>query len=150
MHRLLIAVASAALLGLAGAPAADGGSQGAQGDGADTVVFKDILRPDGAPRDEAQKLADGRACGASADNTYTDAAAFETCMRTCGWAPDHVVKPAKPTWIDPDTGLECHRAGIADICEPPRGTVTYTNKHGYPCRRTGLVAVCTNLPMRSP
>jgi hypothetical protein len=27
-------------------------------------------------------------------------------------------------------------------CDPPRGTTTYVNKHGYPCGRTGLVSVC--------
>lgn len=98
-------------------------------------------------RSQDQKIADGRACGLSADDTFTDAPAFEACMRLRGWAPD-VPKPDKPTWIDPDTGIECHSAGIAAVCVPPHGTVTYTNKHGYPCRRTGLVAVCSNLPIR--
>jgi uncharacterized Fe-S cluster protein YjdI len=118
---------------------------GAQAASADTQIFKDVLRPDGVARSQEQKFADGQACGATADNTFTDVAAFQTCMRGRGWVVDHIVPDPKPTWIDPDTGLECHRSGIADICVTPHGTVTYTNKHGIPCKRPGTVAICTNL-----
>jgi hypothetical protein len=118
---------------------------GVQAAGADTQVFKDVLRPNGAARSQDQKIADGRACGLSADNTFTDAVAFQACMRQRGWVVDHVVPDPKPTWIDPQTGLECHQAGIGDVCVPPHGTVTYTNRHGIPCKRTGAVAICTNL-----
>jgi hypothetical protein len=117
---------------------------GVQSAGADTAVFRDSLRPGGAPRTEEQKVADGRACGASADNKFQDLPAFTRCMQAHGWVVDHMVKDPKPTWIDPDTGLECHQAGGWDVCKPPHGTVTYTNKHGVPCKRTGAVSVCTN------
>jgi hypothetical protein len=138
---------------------------GAGSAAADSETFNDLLRPNGVARSQAQKLADGRACGLAADNTFTNAPAFEACMRTRGWAPDHPAgsrndktnagapdrtadaNAARSTWIDPDNGLECHSVGIGSVCVPPHGTVTYTNRHGYPCRRTGLVAVCTNLPM---
>ncbi len=118
---------------------------GVEAAGADTQVFKDVLRPNGAARSQDQKIADGRACGLSADNTFTDAPAFQQCMRGRGWVVDHVIPDPKPTWIDPQTGLECHQAGIGDVCVPPHGTVTYTNRHGVPCKRTGAVAICTNL-----
>jgi hypothetical protein len=121
---------------------------GAQAASAETQIFKDILRPHGVERSLAQKFADGHRCGATANNTFTNAAAFQKCMRARGWALDHTVPdaPASPsTWIDPDTGMECHSAGIAAVCVPPQGTVTYTNKHGYPCKRTGIVSVCGNL-----
>jgi len=118
---------------------------GAQAASADTQVFKDALRPDGIARSQDLKFADGRACGASADNTFTDAPTFQQCMRGRGWVVDHIVPDPKPTWIDPQTGLECHQSGIADVCVPPHGTVTYTNRHGYPCKRTGAVAICSNL-----
>jgi hypothetical protein len=118
---------------------------GVQAASADTQVFRDILRPNGVERSQAQKFADGRSCGLSANNTFTNARAFQKCMRARGWVLDHIVPDAPPTWIDPDTGLECHSAGIAAVCDPPQGTTTYVNRHGYPCRRTGLVAICTNL-----
>ena len=118
---------------------------GAQVANADTQIFKDVLRPNGVARSQDQKFADGRACGAAADDTFTDATAFQSCMRGRGWVVDHIVPDPKPTWIDPDTGLECHNTGFATVCETPHGTVTYTNRHGIPCKRTGAVAVCTNL-----
>ena len=112
---------------------------------ADTQVFKDMLHLRGVERSQAQKFADGRACGASANNTFTNAPAFQKCMRARGWALDRIVSDDPPTWIDPDTGLECHSAGIVAVCDPPSGTTTYVNKHGYPCRRSGVVSVWTNL-----
>jgi hypothetical protein len=122
---------------------------GVQGASADTQIFRDVLRPHGVARSQAQKIADGRACGASADNTFTHAAAFRKCMRARGWVLERIVPDAppssgaSPSYIDPETGMECHNAGIAAICDPPSGTVYYYNKHGRPCRRTGLLAVCT-------
>jgi len=47
-------------------------------------------------------------------------------------------------YIDPDTGMVCHNAGIAAICVPPNGTVRYTNDDGLNCTRTGLMSLCTN------
>ena len=140
LRPLWIALAAALLLG-SGTAAAD------------SELFHDALRPNGVARSHAQKLADGRACGLKADNTFTDGAAFEACMQARGWSHDPVVRsaaprPARETWIDPDTGLECHSAGIGQVCVPPHGTVTYTNRYGLPCRRTGLVAVCSNLPLK--
>ena len=64
-------------------------------------------------------------------------------MRARGWGLDRVVPDPAPTYIDLETGMECHNAGIAAICDPPSGTVYYYNKHGRPCRRSGLVAICT-------
>ena len=118
---------------------------GADAARADTQIFRDILNPNGHTRSQSQKFADGRACGASANHTFTNAAAFQTCMRRRGWALDHIVDAPPPTWIDPDNGMECHDVGIAAVCDPPNGTVYYVNKHGYPCKRTGLVAICGNL-----
>jgi hypothetical protein len=112
---------------------------------ADTQVFKDVLHPNGGARGQAQKFDDGRLCGAAPDNTFTDAPAFQHCMRGRGWVVDQVAPDPKPTWIDPQTGLECHQWASADVCVPPHGTVTYTNRRGVPCKRTGAVAVCTNL-----
>src|ERR1700691_2672184 len=106
---------------------------GAQAASAETQVVKDVLRPHGVERSEAQKFADGRRCGGTANHTYTNAAAFQKCMRARGWALDYAVPDAAsspPTWIDPDTGMECHSIGLGDMCVPPQGTVTYTNKHG--------------------
>jgi hypothetical protein len=86
----------------------------------------------------------GAPAGASANNTFTNAPAFQKCMRTRGWARDHIAPDEPPTWIDPDTGLECHSAGVAAICDPPKITTTYINKHGDSCRRIGLVSICAN------
>jgi hypothetical protein len=47
-------------------------------------------------------------------------------------------------YIDPDTGLSCYNTGFASICESPKGTVRYTNKHGLNCTRTSFTDVCTN------
>ncbi len=122
---------------------------GVQAANADTQIFRDVLRPHGVARSQAQKFADGRACGLTAENTFRNAAAFRRCMRARGWVLDHVVEdtpstaPTPATYIDPETGMECHDVGIAAVCDPPSGTVYYYNKHGRPCRRTGLVAICT-------
>jgi hypothetical protein len=111
---------------------------------ADGAFFKDTLRPGGADRSLQQKYADGRACGLAADNTFHDTPAFRQCMQARGWVVDHMTTDPAPTWIDPDTGMECHKSGAWDVCRPPHGTVQYTNKHGVPCTRTGAVSVCKN------
>src|ERR1700722_18767660 len=118
---------------------------------AETDVFRDALRPDGHDRSMAAKIADGRKCGLTRQNTYTDRAGFEVCMQASGWVLDHVVQD-KPVvqdksarFIDSDTGLSCYNQGGASICEPPQGTVKYTDKHGLSCTRTGAVSVCSNM-----
>ena len=112
---------------------------------ADTDVFRDTLRPGGHDRSMAAKFADGRKCGATRQNTFTDAPAFQACMQARGWVLDHVIQDRSARFIDPDTGLSCYNQGGASICEPPQGTVKYTNKHGLSCTRTGAMSVCSNL-----
>jgi hypothetical protein len=55
---------------------------------ADTDVFRDTLRPGGHDRSMAAKFADGRRCGASRQNTFSDSAAFRQCMQSRGWVLD--------------------------------------------------------------
>jgi hypothetical protein len=61
----------------------------AQSARAETDVYRDVLRPNGFERSQAEKDADGRACGASADNQFSNVPKFEKCMRAHGWAFDH-------------------------------------------------------------
>jgi hypothetical protein len=57
---------------------------------ADTAVFRDVLKPNGHARSQAQKLTDGAACGASAHGAVrVIMPVFEKCMRTRGWVFDH-------------------------------------------------------------
>jgi hypothetical protein len=78
--------------------------------------------------------------------------AFKDCMRAHNeqWVSTRLVQdpPSKQTaddgFIDPDTGMVCHNAGIGAICVPPNGTVRYTNDEGLNCTRTGLVAFCSS------
>jgi hypothetical protein len=112
---------------------------------ADTDVFRDTLRPGGHDRSMAAKIADGRKCGLSRQNTFTNSAAFLPCMEARGWVLDHVVQDKSARFIDPETGLSCYNQGGASICEPPQGTVKYTDKHGLSCTRTGAVSVCSNM-----
>jgi hypothetical protein len=56
---------------------------------AETSVFRDVLRPGGVTRSAAERLADGQACGAGSDKAYQNVPAFESCMKTHGWAHDH-------------------------------------------------------------
>jgi hypothetical protein len=39
---------------------------------------------------------------------------FKRCMARHGWR--YAYTRREPTWIDPDTGLRCHNAGIATVC----------------------------------
>jgi hypothetical protein len=118
---------------------------------AETDVFRDTLRPGGHDRSMAAKIADGRKCGLTRQNTFTDRATFQSCMQGHGWVLDHIVqdRPAvqdkSARFIDPETGLSCYNQGGASICEPPQGTVKYTDKHGLSCTRTGAVSVCSNM-----
>jgi hypothetical protein len=43
---------------------------------AETDVFRDTLRPGGHHRSMAAKFADGRKCGSTRQNTFTDRTAF--------------------------------------------------------------------------
>jgi hypothetical protein len=61
----------------------------AQSARAETDVYRDVLRPNGVERSQAQKDADGRACGAAADNQFSNVPKFEKCMHAHGWAFDH-------------------------------------------------------------
>ena len=112
---------------------------------AETDVYRDTLRPGGHDRGMAAKFADGRKCGLTRQNTFTDRAALEACMQAHGWILDHVVQDRPARFIDPDTGMSCYDQDGASICEPPQGTVKYTNKHGLSCTRTGAMSVCSNL-----
>jgi hypothetical protein len=49
------------------------------------------------------------------------------------------------SFIDPNTGFSCRNIGGTSICEPPQGTVKYTNKHGLICMRTGAMCFGSNL-----
>jgi hypothetical protein len=113
---------------------------------ADTWVFRDTLRPGGHERSMAAKRADGRKCGSSRQNTFSDSSNFAQCMQTRGWALDHVIPDQTSRYIDPDTGMSCRNVGGAAICDPPQGTVKYFDpEQGLNCTRTGIVSVCSNL-----
>jgi hypothetical protein len=95
-------------------------------------------------RGDAAARADANYCIGQTGPDYVGqetSPALKQCMLSRGWRFDHTER--SPTWIDPETGLSCRSAGIAAICDPPQGS--YVNKHGYPCRRTGLISVCSNL-----
>jgi hypothetical protein len=57
---------------------------------AETMVFRDVLRPHGVERGSSERLADGTACGAAADRTFDNVPAFVKCMKTHGWIVDHI------------------------------------------------------------
>jgi hypothetical protein len=65
---------------------------------ADTWIFKDTLRPGGQDRGMAVKRADGRKCGSSHD-TFKDGSPFVECMRSHGWALDHIVPDPSPVRV---------------------------------------------------
>jgi hypothetical protein len=62
---------------------------------ADTWIFKDTLRPGGSDRGMTAKRADGRKCGSSHD-MFKDGSPFVECMRTYGWALDHIIPDPSP------------------------------------------------------
>jgi hypothetical protein len=68
----------------------------------DKVTFRDVLKPHGHARSSSEKLADGVACGTTADAAHTLTTilpVFEKCMRGKGWAlarytPDPASRPS--------------------------------------------------------
>lgn len=100
---------------------------------ADTHIYRDVLMPNGHARGMAAKLADFRACGYRKGSSVSDAALARigACMRTHGWALDHIVpdpaparratatRPAEYRQYDPDNGwMTCHEilGGIGEAC----------------------------------
>lgn len=67
---------------------------------AETMVFRDVLRPHGVERGAPERLADGTACGASGDRTFDNVPAFVKCMKTRGWVVDHIEsEPTDPPGV---------------------------------------------------
>jgi hypothetical protein len=111
----------------------------------DTWVFRDTLRPNGHDRSMAAKRIDGRKCGSTRQNVFSDGDAFVRCMQTYGWALDHIVSDQSARYIDPDSGMSCQNIGGVAVCDPPQGTVKYYDPdQGLNCTRTGLVSICSN------
>jgi hypothetical protein len=127
------------------------------------TTYHDTIRPNGHPRsDKVYNAALDHCYSATGQSrTENDTPAFKACMKGRGYRwlstklvqDPHSVAPRKASprtvrqddgYIDPDTGLVCHNAGIVAICDPPQGTVHYTNDEGLNCTRTGLVAVCSS------
>jgi hypothetical protein len=65
---------------------------------ADTLVFRDTLRPNGHDRSRAARLADGRKCGGARNGDFPTAIteSFTACMQARGWTLDHVI-PERPS-----------------------------------------------------
>jgi hypothetical protein len=128
------------------------------------MTYHDTIRPNGHPRSDKIYNAALDYCYRQTGLSRNDAdtAAFKACMKTRGyrWLSTKLVQDAQSVaprktsprntaqddggFIDPDTGMVCHNTGFASICDPPQGTVHYTNPHGLNCTRTGIVAVCTS------
>ncbi len=53
-------------------------------------VYRDVRKPNGQGRSMDAKLSDARRCGFSNGNLIHGFAKFNACMRTRGWALDHV------------------------------------------------------------
>jgi hypothetical protein len=117
------------------------------------MQYHDTIRPNGHKRSKAVGDAALAACFSQTGLSRYAAAspAFKDCMKNHGyqWVSTKLVQdpPSKQTaddggFIDPDTGMLCHDAGLGQICGPPQGTVHYTNHHGLNCTRTGIVSVC--------
>jgi hypothetical protein len=60
----------------------------------ETMVFRDVLRPHGIERGSSEKLADAKACGATADRTFDNVPSYVKCMKTHGWVVDHIESEA--------------------------------------------------------
>jgi hypothetical protein len=93
-----------AMLLLAGACAAQ----------ADTNVWRDVTKYD---RSVTVTRADAAACERRVGpdlNGVPTSRAMKRCMARRGWRFEYTKR--EYTWIDPDTGLRCHSAGIASIC----------------------------------
>ena len=123
------------------------------------TTYYDTIRPNGQSRREAVYNAALDDCYSrtGAARNSNDPPAFRACMATHGyrWKSVRLVQdpPNVPnasnlqpgdTFIDSDTGMSCHNAGIAAICVPPQGTVRYINEEGLNCTRTGLAEICSN------
>ena len=113
--------------------------QGIGGPG--TYTYTDVLKPHGHERGEAAEQYATRICD-QGNSDLIATPAFNACMRARGWKLTHY-EPAQPaTYIDPQTGMECHNTGLVAICDPPHGTVYYLDEEGLSCRRSGLVEIC--------
>ena len=98
------------------------------------------------PWNDAQLQAAAQVCDQHygvVENGAITSANYKRCMLKQGWKYGSTARVQ--TYIDSDTGMSCRDVGGASICEPPQGTVKYTNKHGLSCTRTGAMSVCTNL-----
>ena len=81
---------------------------------ADTNVWTDMTKYD---RSVAQTRADAARCEQIVGpdlNGVPTSRAFKRCMARRGWRFDYTLR--EHTWIDSDTGLRCHREGIASVC----------------------------------
>jgi hypothetical protein len=115
--------------------------------------YRDTIRPNGQLRSAAVYNSALDFCygqtGLSRDEK--DTRDFRVCMKGRGyqWLSTRLVQDPpgrqEKRFIDPDTGMSCYNTGFASICEPPQGTVHYTNKHGLNCTRTGALSFCSNL-----
>ena len=109
----------------------------------DNNVWTDLRK---RPRSDGTLRADTDACIAQTGPDpvgQVTSPAMKECMLASGWRFERT--DGSGAFIDPETGLECRNNGFASVCGPPQGTVTYVDRHGLNCRRTGIVAVCTNL-----
>ena len=77
------------------------------------------------------------------ENGAITSANYKRCMLKQGWKYGGTARVK--TFIDPDTGMNCHDEGGWAVCVPPTGTVHYQNRHGLNCTRTGIMSVCSNL-----
>jgi len=103
----------------------------------------DDMRPYGRERGNAELQEDSLRCNPSRAPLT---ASVKKCMLRLGWRFAFSLyrpQPAQPpTYIDPQTGMECHNTGFVAICDPPHGTVYYHNEEGLSCRRSGLMEIC--------
>jgi hypothetical protein len=60
---------------------------------ADTLVFRDTLRPHGHDRSRAARLGDGRQCGGYRNGDFATAMteSYTQCTQARGWTLDHVI-----------------------------------------------------------
>jgi hypothetical protein len=81
---------------------------------ADTNVWRDVTKYD---RSVEVTRADAAACIRQVGpdlNGVPTSRAMKRCMARRGWRLEYTKR--EYTWIDPDSGLRCHHAGIAQIC----------------------------------
>jgi hypothetical protein len=130
-----------------------------------TENYNYIRRPliPSAQRD-SQLQADTNACNNTAGaHRGMPSARYRSCMLQQGWKFSSLTRtkiPAAPAdpyfssnakvapghFIDHDNGLDCQNTGIAEVCDPPKGTVHYFDPdQNLPCTRTGAMSICTNM-----